>query len=948
MNNNNDDHLNKKEIIQKSLFLSQEFSGKNWINLFFLKNTFFDYLISNEDLIKMFKKQKIDFMFIEQMKIIMQNLNSFKTYFHLFKTTTNEETNFQFAIKESSTSRQLTQFETLIQEKDLVIKINPNQKVIITIDNIEDMFLLKDFNKIDFSKNIFQNNNFKSFEEILKLNTNNEENTNLIEVLYDIKNNLNVVENKIIENKITQRTSKDDPRINEKNYLQKIFSETDKNDNILDGYESTETVVSQKFKKSIFSSVLGFSIKSTSVRDLDSYDPFKIEKDLPDIFKLLYERNYVGYLKVARPNNDKKINDQPVSYLKNNKYTITFFSPFYESNQNNEEDKTYLIREYQTSSSINIESDKVNLNEQNLFYIDDVKFIQKEKFKKLTSKIKGSIFNIEIARYNDSLTTGQSQHDIEYLNKKENFNLNIIDEFKYENDDLVISLNYIILEKYIANSKIYNDYVKTNRDIILFYHPTINLETLNISDSKVEVSRTKTIKKEDISIKIKNVEKIIGKIFKVDYKISIDDIINNIMIKDSAKLRSLSRLYNKKYFFSNAADLSKSIVNSIEDNIKNINNINDIFHPGVENPESDPSPINLKNLFKSEINTDINPGQGKLKIQLNDTKSPSKSSQNNLNSVLKVIGNNNKTQQFISNNFSNLSKNKVFIPQEGEEKILYSPGEYRVYKRDKNIKLRHDKKESSRASRWKNIVRKAAKKYNLPEALIWAHMKFESDFVNKQNSPKGAQGLMQLMPSVASDYKISDRMDPKQNIFGAARLINAHKKNFKGNLVQMISAYHAGGKATRTAISNYKKQNPDADTSNVIVSPSSTNKYVNIVLNNYYYYLNNPLFNEPINNNNQKTLKETKIETQQSKENSNNKEDETKNKKSKLKSINLRKNNPLSKEEIEDLRNQSKMIRSSSPLPDSSLLKSENKNQGDSNESIFSYDNQGAPLPSLN
>ena len=100
-----------------------------------------------------------------------------------------------------------------------------------------------------------------------------------------------------------------------------------------------------------------------------------------------------------------------------------------------------------------------------------------------------------------------------------------------------------------------------------------------------------------------------------------------------------------------------------------------------------------------------------------------------------------------------------------------------------------------RASAFKEYVQKASKLHNLPEALLWAFMKVESDFIPSAVSRVGAQGLMQLMPFTAKDMGVNDPFDPEQNIFGAAKLISILMKRFNGELPLVISAYHAGGGA---------------------------------------------------------------------------------------------------------------------------------------------------------
>lgn len=126
-----------------------------------------------------------------------------------------------------------------------------------------------------------------------------------------------------------------------------------------------------------------------------------------------------------------------------------------------------------------------------------------------------------------------------------------------------------------------------------------------------------------------------------------------------------------------------------------------------------------------------------------------------------------------------------------------------------------------RASRFTPHVRGAATHYGLPEALIWAVMRVESDFKPHVVSDKGAQGLLQLMPGTAGDMGVRDPFDPVQNIYGGARYLRILANRFEGDLVLTLSAYHAGGGAVNSVGG---------------IPYARTAEYVRMVLNNYYAY----------------------------------------------------------------------------------------------------------------
>ena len=78
-------------------------------------------------------------------------------------------------------------------------------------------------------------------------------------------------------------------------------------------------------------------------------------------------------------------------------------------------------------------------------------------------------------------------------------------------------------------------------------------------------------------------------------------------------------------------------------------------------------------------------------------------------------------------------------------------------------------------------------------------MRIESNFFPDAVSHKGAMGLMQLMPATAKDMGVDDAFDPRQNIYGATKLLRQLADQFDGNTVKVLAAYHAGYGAVRRA-----------------------------------------------------------------------------------------------------------------------------------------------------
>ena len=78
----------------------------------------------------------------------------------------------------------------------------------------------------------------------------------------------------------------------------------------------------------------------------------------------------------------------------------------------------------------------------------------------------------------------------------------------------------------------------------------------------------------------------------------------------------------------------------------------------------------------------------------------------------------------------------------------------------------------------------------LLQAVIWAESRCNPVAV----SPKGARGLMQLMPGTARQYGVHDAFDPLQNIKGGARYLRDLLELFSGNVELALAAYNAGPK----------------------------------------------------------------------------------------------------------------------------------------------------------
>jgi len=93
---------------------------------------------------------------------------------------------------------------------------------------------------------------------------------------------------------------------------------------------------------------------------------------------------------------------------------------------------------------------------------------------------------------------------------------------------------------------------------------------------------------------------------------------------------------------------------------------------------------------------------------------------------------------------------------------------------------------------YEQFIREAATQYKLDPNLIRAVMRTESAFNPHAVSRVGAQGLMQLMPALASDMGVKNPFDPRDNIMGGARYLRQLLDAHRGNIRLTLASYNAG------------------------------------------------------------------------------------------------------------------------------------------------------------
>jgi soluble lytic murein transglycosylase-like protein len=128
--------------------------------------------------------------------------------------------------------------------------------------------------------------------------------------------------------------------------------------------------------------------------------------------------------------------------------------------------------------------------------------------------------------------------------------------------------------------------------------------------------------------------------------------------------------------------------------------------------------------------------------------------------------------------------------------------------------------------RYAEMIAKVAREQKVEPALLHAVIAVESAYNSQAKSPKGATGLMQLMPDTAKRYGVTDLLNPLENLRAGARYLRDLLGMFNNNLKLVLAAYNAGeGAVIRSghAIPNYPE----------------TRAYVPRVLQHYELYRSN-------------------------------------------------------------------------------------------------------------
>jgi soluble lytic murein transglycosylase-like protein len=125
--------------------------------------------------------------------------------------------------------------------------------------------------------------------------------------------------------------------------------------------------------------------------------------------------------------------------------------------------------------------------------------------------------------------------------------------------------------------------------------------------------------------------------------------------------------------------------------------------------------------------------------------------------------------------YKEYEKGRTSIPSKGIEKNFSSKISY-----------------GGKVSFLRDHIEEASQQFGVDPKLIQAVIHVESNFDPQAISPKGAQGLMQLMPQTARELQVFDPFSPRDNIVGGARYLRYLLDLFNQDVSLALAAYNAG------------------------------------------------------------------------------------------------------------------------------------------------------------
>jgi Transglycosylase SLT domain len=98
---------------------------------------------------------------------------------------------------------------------------------------------------------------------------------------------------------------------------------------------------------------------------------------------------------------------------------------------------------------------------------------------------------------------------------------------------------------------------------------------------------------------------------------------------------------------------------------------------------------------------------------------------------------------------------------------------------------------------YRDLIRSVAKHHGVPANLVASVIRHESNFNPGAISPRGAGGLMQLMPDTAAELGIRNIFDVEENLEGGVRYLRGLLERFSGDVALAVAAYNAGAEVVK-------------------------------------------------------------------------------------------------------------------------------------------------------
>jgi Transglycosylase SLT domain len=113
----------------------------------------------------------------------------------------------------------------------------------------------------------------------------------------------------------------------------------------------------------------------------------------------------------------------------------------------------------------------------------------------------------------------------------------------------------------------------------------------------------------------------------------------------------------------------------------------------------------------------------------------------------------------------------------------------------------------------RDLAARIARKHRVDEGLVLAVIEVESRYDAFAVSPRGAMGLMQLMPETAARFAVRDTFNPVQNVDGGVRYLKELLARYSGQVRLALAAYNAG----EDAVDQFKGIPPFRETQQYVV-----------------------------------------------------------------------------------------------------------------------------------